>query len=367
MPKGYAILLCLLTLVLSTVLGASAGYFVASRSVVATQSQPNPNIDNSNKGPSNETQIVPNAQGYTVADIARKCTKSVVSITIEDVNKDYNGGSAYSKTAISHGTGVIIRDNGLIVTCHHVVEGAEKITVALDDQTEYPATIVGYDDRFDLAVIKAEATDLPAIELGDSSAINSGEEIVVIGNPLGEFGSSVTAGVLSAPERELTIEGTPLRLMQMDAAVNPGNSGGALLNMQGQLIGIVNAKISASGIEGIAFAIPWNSISERVESIINSGNTGKKPVLGVSTQTAVCYLNDEKIECVKIVSVHSGSAAEKAGLKEEDFLLSIDGKALKKNDDLVLSIKYHNPGDKVVFRAVRNGEEIEITVVLNES
>jgi len=355
-----------LTLVLSTGLGTTAGYLVTSRSVFVTQPQLYPNIDDSSEDDSNETQIAPDEQKYTVADIARKCTKSVVSVTIENVEKGYNGGSSYTKTVTSYGTGVIVRENGLIVTCYHVVEGADKITVSLGDQSEYPATIVGYDDRFDMAVIKVEATNLPAVELGDSSAINSGEGVVVIGNPLGEFGSSVTAGVLSAPERELTIEGTPLRLMQMDAAVNPGNSGGALLNMHGQLIGIVNAKISASGIEGIAFAIPWNSISERVESIINSGNTGKRPVLGVSTQTAVCYLNGEKIECVKIISIHSKSAAEEAGLKEDDFLLSIDGKPLKKNDDLVLSIKYHNPGDKVVFQVVRNGERIEITVVLDE-
>ena len=331
MRKRNAILLCLLALVLNTGLGALAGYFVANRSIDMTQPQPKSTIDNSNKSHLDEPQIVPDQQVYTVADIASKCTKSVVSITIEDVNKGYNGGSAYSDTVISHGTGVIIQNNGLIVTCYHVVEGAEKITVVLDDQTEYDATILGYDDRFDLAVIKVEATKLPAVELGDSSLIKSGEGVVVIGNPLGEFGSSVTAGVLSAPERELTIEGTPLRLMQMDAAVNPGNSGGALLNMQGQLIGIVNAKVSANGIEGIAFAIPWKSISERVESIISSGSTGKKPILGVSTTTSVCYLGDQKIECVKIISVRAESAAEKAGLKENDFLLSMDGKDLKKN------------------------------------
>ena len=364
------VLLCLVTLVLSVSLGALAGHLVAKNSLPAAQMQQSaPSTDwfgNQETQPE-EPPAASDGQEYTVAGIAQKCTQSVVNITIKERSQGYTGGSAYSETIVSHGTGVIIRENGYIVTCYHVVEGADIISVTLDDQTEYTATLVGHDERFDLAVIRVDDTGLPAVALGDSDAIHSGEGIVVIGNPLGEFGSSVTAGVLSAPARELTIEGTPLRLMQMDAAVNPGNSGGALLNMQGQLIGIVNAKISASGIEGIAFAIPWNSISDKVDSIISSGSAGKKAVLGVATKTAVCYVDGEKVECVQITSVRDGSAAETAGLKVGDFLLSADGKDLKSNDDITLAVKYHSPGDALVLEVFRDGKKIEITVILGES
>lgn len=378
MQKKYAVILCLITLVLSIGFGALAGYLAANSCVLSAQMQKvKAGTDSSEKGlhssevtPEVTPDVTPTVsmdQEYTIADIAKKCTKSVVSITIEDTTQGYTGGSAYKDTVTGHGTGVIIRENGFIVTCYHVVEGAEKITVTMDDQTEYTAEMVGYDDRFDLAVIRVDAVDLPAVALGNSDTMDSGEEIVVIGNPLGEFGFSVTAGILSAPARELTVDETPLRLMQMDAAVNPGNSGGALLNMQGQLIGIVNAKISASGIEGIAFALPWNSIQGKVESIISDGNTGKKAVLGVSTKTSVCYIDDEKVACVEIVDVRPGSAAEKAGLKSGDFLLSADGKTLKNNDDLSITIKYHAPGDRLIFKVYRDYKEIEIVVTLGES
>lgn len=280
--------------------------------------------------------------------------------------KKYNGGSEHSETVYSHGTGVIIREDGFIVSCYHVVEGADTIQLTLADETEHTASLVGYDDGFDLAVLHIDSTDLPAVSFGDSDAIRAGEGVVAIGNPLGEFGFSVTAGVLSAPARELTIEGVPLRLMQIDAAVNPGNSGGALLNMQGQLIGIVNAKISAEGIEGIAFAIPWNSVREKVNDLIDTGNTAKKAVLGVSTKAAVCYMDNEKTDCVEVVSIRENSAAETAGLREGDFLLSVDGKDLKSNDDLVLAVKYHAPGDSIVFEVFRDGEKLSVTVILTE-
>lgn len=373
------VLFCVLTLVLSIGCGSLAGYLVAKGATPAAQTQQQtqsqtstppsktePLTDPQETTPQ-EVPVTPDKQGFTVADIADFCKKSVVNITVKEKKQNYTGGSEYTETVLGHGTGVIIRNDGYIATCHHVVDGADIITVTLDDQTEYPAELVGHDERFDLAVIRVTATDLPAVALGDSDTIRSGEQIVVIGNPLGEFGSSVTAGVLSAPARELTIAGTPLRLMQIDAAVNPGNSGGALLNMRGELIGIVNAKVSASGIEGIAFAIPWNSIKDKVDSIITSGNTGKKAVLGVSTKAAVCYIDSNKVECVEITAVRSESAAESAGLKVGDYLISADGKNLKSNDDLTLVIKYHSPGDQVVFQVYRNGKQIEIIATLGES
>lgn len=367
MKVFFKVLLWLLLPVLCTALGGAAGYYV---SVNMAQNNGMTSIRTEKETKPEKQQAQTNVNQYsgnTVADIAKLCTKSVVNITIKEEKQGYTGGSTVSETVLGHGTGVIISDDGYIVTCHHVIDGADIITVTTDDDQEYEAKIVGYDEQFDLAVIRVDATGLPAVELGDSDAMISGEEVVIIGNPLGEFGSSVSSGVLSAPTRELTISGTPLRLMQTDAAVNPGNSGGAMLNMNGQLVGIVNAKISASGIEGIGFAIPWNSIEEKVESIIANGNTGEKAVLGVTTKTASCYVDGSTVQCLEITAVREGSAAEQAGLQVGDYLLSVDNKKTESNDDLTLVIKYHHAGDEVEFVILRNNEKMEITVILGHN
>ena len=250
------------------------------------------------------------------------------------------------------------------MTCHHVVDGADSIYVTFDDETETEAKLVGADERFDLAVIRVDMSGLPAAEIGDSEKMVAGEGVVVIGNPLGEFGSSVSSGVLSAPTREVTIQGVPLRLMQTDAAVNPGNSGGGLFNMRGQWVGMVNAKMSASGIEGIGFAIPLNTILQNIESIITSGKSSQAAVLGVSTKLANCYIEGKNVECLEVVSVKSGSAAEDAGLQEGDYLISVDGKELKSNDTLSLVIKYHSAGDQVELVIYRNQEKQTVTATL---
>lgn len=360
--------LAFVTVLLSISLGGAAGYFCAQWSVAKsdTQAAPQSVIAQTTQPTEAVQEETAPAQTYSVAEVAKLCTKSVVNITIKEIKQGYTGGSAYSENVVSHGTGVIVRKDGYIVTCHHVVEDADVIVVTLDDKTEYTAQLVGYDARFDLAVIRVEAEDLPEAKLGDSSKAISGEGVVVIGNPLGEFGSSVSAGVLSAPTREITIAGTPLRLMQTDAAVNPGNSGGGLFNMRGEFIGIVNAKISASGIEGIGFAIPLNTVREKVESIITNGSSGKQAVLGVSTKTATCSLDGKTTACLEIVSVREGSAAAAAGLAVGDFLLSLDGKNLASNDDLTLEIKYHYVGDQVIFRVLRGTQTLEFTVTLGE-
>lgn len=363
MKVFFKVLLWILLPVLCMALGGAAGYYVY---VNMPQSDGTATVRREKEEKQVQTNVV-QYSGNTVADIAKLCTKSVVNVTIKEEKQGYTGGSTVSETVLGHGTGVIISDDGYIVTCHHVIEGADIITVTTDDEKEYEAELIGYDEQFDLAVIKVDASKMPAIEPGDSDAMASGEEVVIIGNPLGEFGSSVSAGVLSAPTRELTISGTPLRLMQTDAAVNPGNSGGAMLNMHGQLIGIVNAKISASGIEGIAFAIPWNSIGDKVDSIISSGNTGEKAVLGVSTKETACYVDDGNVQCLEITAVREGSAAEQAGLQIGDYLLAVDNKKVKTNDDLTLIIKYHHAGDEVEFEIFRDNKKSIIIVTLGHN
>jgi len=324
MKKVGLFFLIILVLLLGIAGGGVSGYYVARNYAVPAEEREN----REEKQPV-RVQKTMGAMG-TATDIAETCTDSVVNITVEREVKSYTGGSSIKQTTTGHGTGVIIRSDGYIVTCHHVIEDAKTITVTFDDNTEMDGEIVGQDERFDLAVIKVNGQDLKAAVIGDSNAIRAGDGVVVIGNPLGEFGSSVSVGVLSAPTREITIEGVPLRLMQTDAAVNPGNSGGGLFDMNGALVGIVNAKISASGIEGIGFAIPWATIQEKVDSIIENGNTGKKAVLGVSTKPSACYIDQEKVTCLEVVSVKSEGPAEKAGLEVGDMLISATEKAWKR-------------------------------------
>lgn len=367
MKKAFVICVCIFTFLLSIGLSSAVGFYSAARYYSKRELLHSEVLPETIPAETQSLQAqFEHQQNNTVVDIAQMCTKSVVNITIKEVTKGYTGGSAYSEKIISHGTGVIVREDGYIVTCHHVIDGADTIVVTLDDKTEYTAELIGFDERFDLAVIRVNASDMPAAQFGDSDAVNAGEGVVIIGNPLGEFGSSVSAGILSAPTRELTIAGTPLRLMQTDAAVNPGNSGGGMFNMQGQFIGIVNAKISASGIEGIGFAIPLNTVREKVDSIITTGNTGKKAVLGVSTKTAICYIDGKNVSCLEIASVRDGSAADKAGLTVGDYLLRVDNKPLESNDDLTLNIKYHSSGDLVEFEVYRDGETLLIPVTLGE-
>lgn len=362
---GY-IALCLVTVLAGTTLGAWFGYRAGAMAL--SEAQPAPQATQPSAGQDSAEQppikTQPGASREGVTAVVEKCAKSVVNITIEAYETGYTGGNNVSKKVLGHGTGVIVRENGYIVTCHHVIDGADVITVTLEDKTELTAEVVGSDELFDLAVIRVKANNLPAVKLGSSEKAVAGEQVVVIGNPLGEFGFSVSAGVLSAPTRELTIAGVPLRLMQTDAAVNPGNSGGALFNGNGELIGIVNAKVSASGIEGIGFAIPVDTIWHKVEGFISGTVATGKALLGIGTQNATYYLDGKQINCLEITSVREDGPAELAGLQKGDYLIRAQGKTLQENDDLTVLIKYCSPGDKITFELYRNKEKITLTVTL---
>lgn len=308
--------------------------------------------------------------GYSVSDIADKCTSSVVSIMVKGETVSYSGTSKQTKKFDSSGTGVIINDEGYIVTCQHVIDSAKEITVVLADEKEYEAELIGEVANFDMAVIKIDAPELSPAVIGDSDSLRLGENIVVIGNPLGEFGGSVSAGVLSGNEREVTIEDIPLRLLQTDAAVNPGNSGGGLFSAKGELIGMVNAKVSSEGIEGIGFAIPINSIIDKVQSLIDTGDAGDKVVLGVSTKPVEYRVKgtSRKIKCLEVVTVKEDGSADKSGIIEGDLLVSIDGKKLETNDSLAIAVKYAKPGDKASIELYRDDvlTEIEVTLLGKE-
>jgi serine protease Do len=309
---------------------------------------------------------------------ANKVLPSIVGITVEyTVNSPYYGISMRS-TGSATGSGVIISEDGYILTNNHVVNtssnssfyqvsDANKVTVKLyNDETVYEAKIVGTDETTDLAVIKIDKTGLPAAELGDSDSIKVGEFSMAIGSPLG-MESTVTAGIISASNRNITSEGKTLKVIQTDAAINSGNSGGALVNSKGQVIGINTIKISGTGIEGLGFAIPINSTVDIYKQLISDGKV-KRPYIGIQgrdldSKTAEQY---KLVEGIYIVSVEQYSAAEKADLKKSDIITEVDGKQVTTMDELNEIKNSHKIGDTINLKIYRDNEYKEVRLELGE-
>lgn len=309
---------------------------------------------------------------------ANKVLPSIVGITVEyTVNSPYYGYSMKSSASAS-GSGVIISEDGYILTNNHIVNTsstssyyqvsqANKVTVKLyNDDTIYDATIVGTDETTDLAVIKIEKTGLPAAELGNSDSVKVGEFSMAIGNPLG-MESTVTAGIISAVNRTITSENRNYTVIQTDAAINSGNSGGALVNSKGQVIGINTLKLSGTGIEGIGFAIPINSTVDIYKQLISDGKV-KRPYIGISgrdinEQTAKQY---KLIEGVYIVSVEPYSSAEKAGLKSYDVITEVDGNKITSMDELNEIKNSHKIGDIINLKVYRDNNYVDVQVTLGE-
>lgn len=344
-------------------------------------------ISTQNIQTSNNSEITPVAntnlislEEYSNTGIyaSNKVLPSIVGITVEyTVNSPYFGYSLQSSGKAT-GSGVIISKDGYILTNNHIVNTsstssyyqvsqANKVTVKLyNDETIYDAKIIGTDEATDLAVIKIEKNDLPAAELGDSSSVRVGEFSMAIGNPLG-MESTVTAGIISAVNRTITSDGRNYTVIQTDAAINSGNSGGALVNSKGQVIGINTLKLSGTGIEGIGFAIPINSTTEIYEQLISDGKV-KRPYIGISGRnideaTAKQY---KLIEGVYVVSIEQFSAAEKAGLKSSDIITEVDGKQIKTMDELNEIKNSHKIGDTITLKIYRDNEYKEIELTLAE-
>lgn len=313
----------------------------------------------------------------TGVGVAAKVQPSVVGITVE-----YTVNSLFSRqpsSASAEGSGVIISENGYILTNNHIVNSssnssfyqlteATKVTVHLyGDETVYEAEIVGTDSETDLAVIKIDKTGLTAATLGDSDSVKVGEFAMAVGNPLG-MQNSVTSGIISAVNREVTdSDGKEYTLIQTDAAINSGNSGGALVNSNGEVIGINTLKLSGTGIEGMGFAIPINSTKEIYEQLIQYSKV-KRPYIGISgldldEETAERY--DLPIG-VYVRSVEDFSAAQKGGIKAGDVILKADDKEIKTMDDLDEIKLSHQIGDEMKLTVSRDGKEIDITIKLLE-
>ena len=292
---------------------------------------------------------------------------SVVGITNKAVVRDWFNNPVETEGA---GSGVIFRADGYIVTNNHVISGAKEIIVSLADGRSLKGKLIGADEVTDLAVVKVEASDLPVAAFGDSDEIVVGEPAIAIGNPLGlEFQGSVTSGVISALNRTLDISDKRVKLLQTDAAINPGNSGGALVNADGQVIGINSAKVAANGVEGMGFSIPSNTVQAIIKELMEKGYVAR-PYLGVTIfdpNTAARYgyqLNIDK--GVYIFRLTLGGPADKAGLQRGDIILKIDDKEVNSVSELRQQVGDHKVGDSVKITFDRNGSTHTADIVLEE-
>ena len=340
-----------------------------------------------------------NEDSLTIPEIAKKCGTSVVAIETETKvvyntydNNYYNpfggmfgygygnrggrgGTQEYTQTAA--GSGIIISEDGYVLTNNHVISGADKITVYVNsgdgsEEQSYEATLVGSSESNDIAVLKIDATGLNAATFGDSDQIEVGELAVAIGNPMGQVHGSVTAGIISAVEQELTIDDVTINAIQTDAAINPGNSGGALFDSYGNVIGIVYAKSSSVSIEGIGYAIPVNNIKDLVAQMINDPDSvkdqtkGSQIMLGITIRDITEDMSKQYSMPVGvyITEVSSMSAAERAGLQKGDIITEFAGETVTSADDLNAIKAKQTSGDTVSVKIDRNGKTLTLDLVV---
>jgi len=308
-----------------------------------------------------------NNAALATSEIAKIAADSVVEITTEIVN---TSGFASQYVQSGAGSGVIISDNGYIVTNNHVIEDASKITVTLRDGTIYEAELKGTDKIADIALIKIDASGLKAATLGDSDKLNVGDKTVAIGNPLGQLGGTVTDGIISALSRDVVIDNVTMTLLQTNAAINPGNSGGGLFDGRGRLIGIVNAKSAGTEIEGLGFAIPVNNVSAVLDDLKQYGYVRGRVRMGVTLLDiqnpayAMMYRVSE-LGCY-VQKIETNSAAAKAGFQIGDRIVKVNGTKIQTSSEVKAEINKQKVGDKATFEIVRDNQTKTISLILEE-
>ena len=364
-------------LVLAAAMGFAGGFvgakFGGSGKVVIQQVAPSSTADSASGSDSSITAASSSGSSLTTEQVADLVSPSVVVITTEQVV--YSQWSWYGQNQVESGagSGVIISSDGYILTCAHVVDGASTITVTIGDK-DYTATLVGEDTTSDIAVIKIDADGLTPATVGNSDSLKVGQSVMAVGNPLGELGGTVTGGMISALNRSVTIQGSSsvntMSLIQMDASVSPGNSGGGLFNMNGELVGIVNAKSSSSDAEGLGFAIPINDAIKVAQELLENGYVTGRPYLGI-TYLAVTDAQTASQLGVNayggyVVEVVKGGPAEKAGLQAGDRIVSVDGTEIASKDDLGTLMQKHAAGDTLSITIAREGQMQTVNVTLGE-
>jgi serine protease Do len=297
----------------------------------------------------------------TISKTAAAVKDTIVEITTEVVVRSGRMGQLITTGA---GSGVIVSADGYIATNNHVISGARSITVRLTDGSKYTATVKGADAKTDLAVLKIDAAGLTPAVFGDSSKLVVGDATLVIGNPLGELGGTVTSGIISALDREITIDGETMLLLQTDAAVNPGNSGGGLFNLYGELVGVVNAKSSGSGVEGLGFAIPANIAKTVVADLIAHGYVKGRLTTGLtlvdiqSAQTAMLY----RVNQLGLYISRSTDAAFRSG----DRIVAVNGVTVSDLAGFNAALAGLSAGDKAELTVIRSGKSITAPITLTE-
>ena len=364
----------IVTLVLAAAMGFMGGFvgarFGGGSKVVIQQVERSDSAAADSESAAGGTSV---SSGMTTAQVAKTVSPSVVVITTEQVV--YSQWSWYGQSQVESGagSGVIISSDGYILTCAHVVSGASNITVSIGDK-DYPATLVGEDTTSDIAVVKVDATGLTPATVGNSDSLKVGESVMAVGNPLGELGGTVTSGIVSALNRSVSIQGSSsvntMSLIQMDASVSPGNSGGGLFNMNGELVGIVNAKSSDSDAEGLGFAIPVNDAVKVAQELLENGYVTGRPYLGISyyavTDAQTAAQLGVNAYGVYIVEVVKGGPADKAGLQAGDRIVSVDGSEVATQSDLGTLMQNHKAGDTIEITVARGGQMQTVNVTLGE-
>ena len=368
--SGGRIVRSAVALVLAAAMGFAGG-FVGARVGNAGNKVVIQQVERTDSSAASGTAV--SSSGMTTSQVSEMVSPSVVVITTEQVV--YSQWSWYGQNQVESGagSGVIISSDGYILTCAHVVSGASQITVTIGD-TDYTATVVGEDDTSDVAVLKIDATGLTPATVGDSDSLSVGDSVLAVGNPLGELGGTVTSGIVSALNRSVTIQGTSstntMSLIQMDASVSPGNSGGGLFNMNGELIGLVNAKSSSSDAEGLGFAIPINDAIQVAQDLLENGYVSGRPYMGITylavtnAQTAAQF--NVNAYGVYVVDVVQGGPADKAGLKVGDRIVSIDGTEIARKDDIGTLMQQHTAGDTLSITVARDGQMQTVSLTLGE-
>lgn len=331
----------------------------------------NPNTTTTLEGLRENTVIditkIDTSKVLTAAEVYALNVNSTVGITTSITTTNFWG----QQTTAAAGSGFILTPDGYIVTNFHVVEDSDSITVSMYDGKTYKAALIGYDESNDVAVLKIDAQNLAPVVLGNSDNLNVGDNVVAIGNPLGELTFSLTSGSISAKDREITMSsGSTMRLMQTDCAINSGNSGGALFNLYGEVIGITNAKYSSSSsgasIDNIGFAIPINKARIIAESIIEKGYY-PKPYIGVSVITVSEETQSYGLpQGASVKEITKASPAEAAGLKVNDIITHVNGNTITGSSDLVRIVSDSAIGDTLKLTVYRNGSTLELTLTIGE-
>ena len=303
------------------------------------------------------------------ATVYASVVNSAVSINCSATSTNIFGQQ--TQTA-SSGSGFIITEDGYVVTNYHVVSGATSVQVTLYNGDTYDATVIGGDSDYDVAVLKIEASGLQPVTLGESADVNVGDTVLAIGNPLGELTFSMSQGIVSSCDRAINVDGTPFNMIQVDCSINPGNSGGPLVNLYGEVVGIVSAKYSSyssTTVEGLGFAIPISDVRSIITDIMENGAVTDKAYMAITAGTMneqmAAQFNIDVTEGVFVYSVVEGGAGEKAGLRLGDVITKMGDKTLTSRQDLSAAMKGYRAGDTVTLTVYRGGQYIEVKLTFD--